>query len=433
MSCNKVWVLLLALTSSTASAIPLNKTSPPSPDQQHGAALSPGRQADYDYLRGLDFLSRDELGAARDAFQSALSQQKDDVRAMLGLAEVAFLQQDIASAGTYIREALALEPDNPFVQNSYGRLLHVEGQYGEAATAIARAAELDPGNIAFQLDAAELFGNTLRDHEAATRYYLAAIKLDDKHAGARYGYGVTLLAQGSLDQGRRELETAALLDARNPFPFHAIADSYLGTGDQNSALAYYQKAIDVDPTFERAYIARSDIFMSNKDYAAAQSEVDKLLAAAPQSWRGHLQQALIHHSLGQLADAETSYRKTISLNKENGLAFNNLAWLLASAGGHHDEAESLARAAVALQENNGAFRDTLGWVLLKAGKTAGAITELEHSVELNPADINARIHLGEALKAAGRPAEAKEVYIQALEASQDQRLTEEIKAHMAGL
>ena len=53
-----------------------------------------------------------------------------------------------------------------------------------------------------------------------------------------------------------------------------------------------------------------------------------------------------------------------------------------------------------------AYRDTLGWVLFKGGDFRGAVREIGQSADVLPDDPTINWHLGQALLAAGKPADA---------------------------
>jgi len=53
-----------------------------------------------------------------------------------------------------------------------------------------------------------------------------------------------------------------------------------------------------------------------------------------------------------------------------------------------------------------AYRDTLGWVLFKGGDFRGAVREIRQAAEVLPDDPTINWHLGQALLAAGKPADA---------------------------
>lgn len=75
--------------------------------------------------------------------------------------------------------------------------------------------------------------------------------------------------------------------------------------------------------------------------------------------------------------AEALYRTLLAENPVHAQAANNLAYLLADAGGDLEEAERLARRAITLEPANPRYLDTMGVVLIKAGREGEAVGVLE--------------------------------------------------------
>lgn len=75
-------------------------------------------------------------------------------------------------------------------------------------------------------------------------------------------------------------------------------------------------------------------------------------------------QGNIHAAQGRVMEAETAYRAALTLEPDNPVALNNLAWLLCQEGRSFDEAEQLVRRAIALEgEPRAAYQDTLAAIL----------------------------------------------------------------------
>ena len=89
-------------------------------------------------------------------------------------------------------------------------------------------------------------------------------------------------------------------------------------------------------------------------------------------------------------EALAAYREAIQLDGENGLARNNLAYLLVKADDRslHNPPLAMAHAmeAVRLEPNNTSFLDTLAEVYFKLGHAGQAVALMQRAIELNPAD-----------------------------------------------
>src|SRR5207249_44595 len=106
---------------------------------------------------------------------------------------------------------------------------------------------------------------------------------------------------------------------------------------------------------------------------------------------------------GRYADAIAAFRKVLTLDATNGLAFQNLASMVLrealAAGdaairrGKLQEAETFARQAVEVDPALPDAFTTLGVVLSTAGRKADAIDAWKRAVEIDPAQFNALYNL----------------------------------------
>ena len=88
-------------------------------------------------------------------------------------------------------------------------------------------------------------------------------------------------------------------------------------------------------------------------------------------------------------------------DSKNGVAMNNLAFLLAQSGGSLDEALTLAQRARQLMPDLTEVSDTLGWIYLKKNLSDNAIAAFDEIVRKQPERSTYRYHLGMALAQKG--------------------------------
>lgn len=95
-------------------------------------------------------------------------------------------------------------------------------------------------------------------------------------------------------------------------------------------------------------------------------------------------------------------------------ALNDLGYLWADQGKNLSRALEMVQKAVAAEPTNRAYRDSMGWVYYRLGRHTEAIAELELAVKGQPGeeapDGVILDHLGDAYRAAGRPADAVRVW-----------------------
>ena len=124
--------------------------------------------------------------------------------------------------------------------------------------------------------------------------------------------------------------------------------------------------------------------------------------------------------VGDLKAAEELYRAALAQLDADGtpedtqhrlmraILTNNLAMVLARAGGRLEEAVALGKNAVELQDDVASFRDTLAHVLSLSGRFDDALASADRAVELSPDELEFRINRAQILLDAGRPDRAAE-------------------------
>ena len=120
-------------------------------------------------------------------------------------------------------------------------------------------------------------------------------------------------------------------------------------------------------------------------------------------------------------------------------AKNDLGYLWADQGKNLQQAYEMVRDAVQAEPDNQAYRDSLGWALYKLGRHEEAVTELKQAAGVEEPDGVILEHLGDALKAAGQIAEARDAWQRAIkrleasgEADKAKRIQEKLAATAEG-
>jgi len=82
--------------------------------------------------------------------------------------------------------------------------------------------------------------------------------------------------------------------------------------------------------------------------------------------------------------AEEYFRQALSLEPENPLRMNSLAYFLIDKNRNINEGLNLAESALKLQPENYSFLDSKGWGLYKQGKSKEALDLIQKSWDLKP-------------------------------------------------
>jgi tetratricopeptide (TPR) repeat protein/SAM-dependent methyltransferase len=115
--------------------------------------------------------------------------------------------------------------------------------------------------------------------------------------------------------------------------------------------------------------------------------------------------AVRHHQVGQLAEAESLYRRLLALAPGHGKALHNLA-ILALQTVRNDMAAEILRRLITLEPHNADAQYHLALALDGLGRTSDAVAHYERATMLKPDHAEAHMNLGNALVRQGRPSEA---------------------------
>lgn len=116
--------------------------------------------------------------------------------------------------------------------------------------------------------------------------------------------------------------------------------------------------------------------------------------------------ALTLDSAGQTAAAQREYESVLTLDPDNYVALNNLAFLLAHGAGTLDRAFELAQRAWSSQPEGGDVLDTIGWIQLKRNDPGKAIAAFNKALQAKPSDPTYHYHLAMAFTQKGDNAQA---------------------------
>ena len=148
-----------------------------------------------------------------------------------------------------------------------------------------------------------------------------------------------------------------------------------------------------------------ETYQRSKDLAV------RALALDPDSAAAHTALAYVHHYFDwDWPAAEQEYRRGLQINPSYAQAHQWLAAMHAERG-RTDAALQEMRSAERLDPHAPIIPAAIGWIQYLARDFDPAIAQLRRTVERDPDFVPARLWLGQALEASGRPADAVEQYL----------------------
>jgi len=181
------------------------------------------------------------------------------------------------------------------------------------------------------------------------------------------------------------------------------------------SVAYFEQAIQRDPTFAPAYVGLAETYSSlgtvfvgaAPPNVARQKEViaaKKALELDPNIAEAHVLLADVKQKQWQWAEAEAEYKQALALHPNDAAGHVGFArWL--SCQGHADQAVAWAKRGREL-DPIAVSGMSIGWILFMARRYDEAIQELRSELAVNPDNAIAQSNLGFVLIAKGEPEEA---------------------------
>ncbi len=285
-----------------------------------------GQDPMADASRAQEELAQGNVDSAESLYQSALDMDPSFSPALLGLSKVALTKGDLNATGSYLREAIDMEPENQEFRDEYQKLNELNtlmsqgnrsysnGETSDAIETFRIILEKYPtfSEAAFRMglaysregntpEAVESFKTALRiypDHENAQKaikneakrafltgndsykrgdletalgYYKKAIQVDETFYQSYYQMGVIESKLGNDNTAIENYQRALEIEPGFYKGWFAMGKAQERTGNQDAALDSYNKALEVYPTYAKAYGAIGDIHFSNQNFDAALS------------------------------------------------------------------------------------------------------------------------------------------------------------------
>lgn len=248
----------------------------------------------------------------------------------------------------------------------------------------------------------------------AGEFSLALVRLS-LQLRPRYGAALLAGAEALGDEGQYEAALALLerADAADPLaPILALRRA--GLLDRLDRLPEAEAELRrLAAQFPRAFqpMARlGDLYRARQNWAPAITAYDaaigRLGVPAVVHWPLFYARGIALERAKRWPEAEADFQRALSLNPEQPLVLNYLAYSWVELGQNLVEARRMLERAVELRPNDGNIADSLGWALFKLGDIPGAVRWLEKAVELESQSSVINDHLGDAYWAEGRRREA---------------------------
>lgn len=414
---------------------------------ERAVALAPQLAPAQLQLARMDIDAR-ALQAAEQRLNTLLKAQPKNADAMAEMARVAHQRGQHAQALRWLVKARDSAPHHALRWDLALIDWHLRsGNPSQALEAAKIAATKNPNDISLLLLSSQV-QLALGDHKSAQNLLTTATRIAAYDAplqthiaermlaarhlpGAAYSLEKALSGQphfvpAQVLQARVELlqgdATRAEQRARRVVQDHpdsaaghdVLGDIAAAQGRHAAAITAYRQAQRVAPGTATALKLMEALNQQGQATAAVDVGTQHL-RRQPDDATVHKALANLHARAGRFADAASGYTAALKHQPNDAEALNNLA--NAQLRLQQPAALQTAEQAMALAPDHALVIDTLGWVLLQQGQTARALQLLRDARLREPGNPEIRYHLAQALARSGRPAEARQELVEALNIS----------------
>lgn len=204
----------------------------------------------------------------------------------------------------------------------------------------------------------------------------------------------------------------------------AVIDLEIRLKNINSAIEYCDMALSKYPE-DRAMLISTKVYIlsiSNMEKKAIDILKAEIKTTKDSTYRSFLYTAMgdTYSMILDNKKAATNYKKAVAFNKQNIVALNNYAYLLAEGERELELALSMSLSVVDKEPSNPTYLDTYAWVLYKMGRYEEAKKAMSKAIALDTTN-NAilLLHYGDILDKLGQRVVAEKYWKKALEAGAD--------------
>ena len=167
-------------------------------------------------------------------------------------------------------------------------------------------------------------------------------------------------------------------------------------GDNERALAEFQRAIDINPELTAAHLAIGDIYRTQGEYSRAESAYRRAAQVEPQNFAAQYYDGLMLHLLNRVGEAIQAYLRALAISPDDFRTNLNLGQAYYQLD-ENGQAIRYAQRAVELNPRDGSARFSLGAIYASLNRHREAVLEYQQALELMELSPRLLLKLAESL------------------------------------
>ena len=201
---------------------------------------------------------------------------------------------------------------------SHAEALAAQGRVPEAASALERAAELDPESAQPWVALIALYGQ-VGEVQAAEQAYLKAVEVEPKNVEAHRNYGVLLMRAEKTAEAKKAFKRALEIDPEHVDSRMTYALALEASGDAAGARKQLDQVIEKQPEFREARFHAGRIAMDQRRFKDAIGYLEKTLEPVDEQTPQYLfALASAQAASGDMETARATVGRARTLAEEQG-------------------------------------------------------------------------------------------------------------------
>jgi tetratricopeptide (TPR) repeat protein len=385
---------------------------------------------------GRAHMAKGETEQARQQFTEAIRLRPDYIPPRLALSQLHIMRREFDNALTMAGEVLKFDRNSLAARLLQSAALMGQQKFAESRALLGALLKNDPNSSDawFQLGLVNLAEKRYSESEEGFR---KAYQLNPANTRGLLGMVETYMAQGKPEQALQILQAESGKYPDRSDLMVLLGNNAVRSGKYDYAIDQFRKVLTkVDPKSRQAgdiHLRIGETYRRKGDLANGVASLQKAAEVIPNDRFVLHTLALTLDTAGRRDEARQAYEQVLKIDPNNGVAMNNLAYLMAETGGDLNQALTYAQRAKQRLPNLHEVSDTLGWIYLKKNLSDSAIDIFRDLVTKAPKHSTYRYHLGMALSQKGDKVNALKELNEALKSSPPREEAAKIKELIAKL
>ena len=325
-----------------------------------------------------------EVDDAKRQIDTVLARNPNDNDALMLQGRMAMQARDYETAVNSFRSVLRDQPESVAVLHYLAEAHMRRGEPELAGSNLRRAMEVAPQNIDARVKYAR-FLTSQKDLSNALEQIDRALVLDPDNAAALAARSEVLAARGDLAAVKADLARLKEVAPENKDTWLRLARVYMAEGDISAALAEVDAVLVKDPGYVPALLLKTDILTKGNDLAALEAAVEALRAAAPENPESYFRKGRLLRAKGDVSGALLEYERAYGLAQDAGKVLM-LSEIISTqlAAGQADLALARLQAILREQPEHNVANNLLGLVHMARKDYAAAEASFMQQLRINP-------------------------------------------------